>query len=60
MYLYLAHEHGDRVAWWAVAILIAGIAGAAYASSRRAAHRRQMLGVCDGVLRPVRGWRTLF
>ncbi len=58
-YLYLANGDGSRVAWWAVAILVAGIAGTAYASSRRAVLRRLVLGVCAVVL-GLLGWITLF
>jgi hypothetical protein len=58
-YLFLANGDGSRVAWWAVAILVAGVAGTAYASSRQAALRRLVLGVCAVAL-GLLGWITLF
>lgn len=58
-YLFLANGDGSRVAWWAVAILVAGVAGTAYASSRRATLRRLVLGVCAVAL-GLLGWITLF
>jgi hypothetical protein len=58
-YLFLANGDGSRVAWWAVAVLVAGIAGTAYASSRRAVLRRLVLGVCAVAL-GLLGWITLF
>ena len=58
-YLFLANGDGSRVAWWAVAILVGGIAGTAYASSRRAVLRRLVLGVCAVAL-GLLGWITLF
>ncbi len=58
-YLFLAHGEGGRVAWWAVGILAAGIAGTAYSSSRRAPLRRLVLGVCAVAL-GLLGWITLF
>jgi hypothetical protein len=50
LYLVLVSLEDDRPRWWAVSVLVAGVVGTAYASSRRAPLRRAVLVLCAVLL----------
>ncbi len=49
-YLRLIHAQDGSPAAWAVAVLLVAAAGTAYATSRRASHRRPVLVACSVLL----------
>lgn len=50
LYVVLVITEDGRPAWWAIAILVVGGAGAAYATPRKARWRSVVLSVCAALL----------